>query len=118
MEQYFQQHLARIDRLMTIIEANNPYESSLNGLSFYDIVIFACQSMWHLKDWILNDKNFGAADIDALTREIHAEPCLLLCSDIANGSKHFLLKHPKIAGGFKQRKGFMLDSRKSVLQEL
>jgi len=61
MEKFYQEQVERIDRLMKIVEASDPYKV-ISGLSFYDIIVFTCQSMWHLKDWILNDPHFGASD--------------------------------------------------------
>jgi hypothetical protein len=68
--QLYQEQLARIDRLLLIIEADDPYKY-FSGLLFYDILIFTCQSMWHMKDWILNDPKFGEKDHDSLNRDIH-----------------------------------------------
>ena len=61
MEKCFQYQVERIDRLMKIVEADDPYHLA-SGLRAIDVMIFACQSMWHLKDWILNDSEFGAKD--------------------------------------------------------
>jgi hypothetical protein len=116
MEKYFQEQVERIDRLMKIVEANDPY-TLMNGLLFYDVIVFTCQSMWHLKDWILNDPNFRAADHDALMKEIHATRSLLLCSDIANGSKHLSLNYPKVGGTLFDRTGLHCDPAKGIFQE-
>jgi hypothetical protein len=90
----YQDQVERIDRLMKVVEANDPYKV-ISGLSFYDIIVFTCQSMWHLNDWILNDPHFGASDQAELSKDIHATRCLLVCADIANGSKHLSLSRPK-----------------------
>lgn len=116
MEQLHQDQVQRVDRLLRIIESDNPY-SMASGLSFYDLVIFSCQSMWHLKDWILNDPHFGAKDLVALKAEIHSARCLLVCSDIANGSKHLSLNHPKIGSKLSERKGVHVDTAKGVFKE-
>lgn len=70
-----------------IIDSDNPYDY-IGKLQFYDILIFACQCMWHLKDWILNDPEFGEKDTKALYEEIHSEKCLLICADLANEIHH------------------------------
>lgn len=116
MEKFHQEQLQRIDRLLRIIESDNPYGIA-SGLSFYDLVIFACQSIWHLKDWVLNDPHFGAKDLAALKVEIHSSRCLLVCSDIANGTKHLSLNHPKIGGTLSERKGIQVDTAKGILKE-
>ena len=51
MENSFKDQVARIDRLMAILEAKDCHALA-SGLESIDIVVFACQSMWHLKDWI------------------------------------------------------------------
>jgi hypothetical protein len=71
MEKFYQEQVERIDRLMKVVEANDPYKV-ISGLSFYDIIVFTCQSMWHLNDWILNDPHFGASDQAELSKDIHA----------------------------------------------
>ena len=57
------------------------------ALTYQDAIFFACQAMWHLKDWVKNDLSFAPRDKDILQKDIHAERCLLICADIANGSK-------------------------------
>lgn len=116
MEKLYQDQVQRIDRLLRIIESDDPYRMA-SGLSFYDLVIFACQSMWHLKDWILNDPHFGARDPVALKAEIHSSRCLLVCSDIANGTKHLSLNHPKVGGKLSERKGIHIDTAKGICKE-
>ncbi|MFN7872003.1 MAG: hypothetical protein ACK5QQ_07380 [Cyanobacteriota bacterium] len=116
MEKFFQEQVERIDRLMKIVEANDPY-TLMNGLLFYDIIVFTCQSMWHLKDWILNDPNFRAADYAALKKEIHTTRTLLVCSDIANGSKHLSLNYPKAGSTLFVRTGIHDDPVKGIFKE-
>lgn len=117
MEKCYQEQLGRIDRLMAIIEADNPH-NIMRGLLFYDILIFACQSIWHLKDWVINDPEFGAKDKEALKNDIHSARCLLTCSDLANGSKHLLLSRPKRGARFSELQGVDIDTRNGIYQEL
>ena len=117
MEKCHQHQLARIDRLMKIVEADNPYEL-VKGLMTIDVMIFACQSMWHLKDWILNDAEFGAKDDTELRTEIYSCHCLLVCSDLANGSKHLSLKRPHVGSTLSEEAGIHIDSSKGICQEL
>jgi hypothetical protein len=74
--------------------------------------------MWHLKDWVLNDPEFGAKDKEALKRDIHAEECLLVCSDIANGSKHLRLDSPKAGSSLSDRRGLHVEPSLGVCKEL
>ena len=102
---------------MKILEADDLFES-VGGLLPIDVVIFACQSMWHLKDWIINDPSFGAKDNEKLKEEIHASRCLLVCSDIANGSKHLSLDRPKIGGRISDNTGIHYNPSKGIFREL
>lgn len=115
METVFQNQLERIDRLMRIVEADDPYEI-MRGLSFYDVLIFGCQSMWHLKDWILHDPHFGAANTETLSRDIHSTRCLLVCADIANGTKHLSLNRQKTGSRLSEREGLCVS--RGMFQEL
>ena len=72
---------------------------------------------WHLKDWILNDPHLGASEQAALSKDIHATRCLLVCADIANGSKHLSLSRPKVGGALSEVTGLHLDTKKGICQE-
>ena len=115
MEQFFQEQLARIDRLLAILEADN-MDWLLGKLEHYDIAVFACQAMWHLKDWIMNDPEFRAADPQALKDDIHAEECLLVCADLANGTKHLALNYPKTGSSFAGVTGLEFRSSEKVFK--
>ena len=109
--------LRRIDRLLTVLESDNPYDW-VRGLDAIDIIVFACQSMWHLKDWILNDAHFGARDKEELKRDIHASRCLLICADLANGSKHLSLNNPKTDARLWERSGFHYEPSKGICRAI
>lgn len=109
----YRDQLQRIDRLMAIVESDN-FNDWINDLEPIDIVVFACQSMWHLKDWILNDPCFGAKNRDELNCEIHASRCLCICADLANGSKHLTLNNPRTDARLSDRYGFQLDTSKEI----
>ena len=117
MPNSYRHQVERIDRLLTIVEADNPHEMA-PGLLTIDVIMFACQSMWHLKDWILNDTGFGAKDNKELKAEIHSSYCLRVCSDLANGSKHLSLHHPKTTGRLSEHTGVHVDTSKSIFREL
>ena len=117
MEHSFRDQLDRIDRLMAIIESDNPHHLA-TGLLTIDVEIFACQSMWHLKDWILGDLDFGASDKNALKQDIYSSRCLLACADLANGSKHLSLKSPQIGGRMANFSGVHIESSKGIFREL
>jgi hypothetical protein len=117
MERYFDDQVRRIDRLMALVRADN-FPSAINGaLTYYDIVILTCQAMWHLKDWVLNDPEFRPKDPTKLKAEIHAARVLLVCSDIANGSKHLSLNRPKVGASLSPRKGIHVEPAKGIFKE-
>ncbi len=47
------------------------------------------QNAWHIKDWLKNDPTLNDVLKQVLMSEIHGTESLLLCADLANGSKHF-----------------------------
>lgn len=102
---------------MRIVESDIPHEWAI-GLLPVDVTIFTCQSMWHMKDWILNDPDFGARDKNALKADIFSSRCLLACADLANGSKHLSLDRPRIGGRIADRAGVHIDSSKGIFREI
>lgn len=52
------------------------------------------QDGWHLKDWLKNDPESApmAIDVEAF---VDSTPCLALCADLANGSKHLELNRSR-----------------------
>lgn len=118
MESRFEEQVDRIERLMRIINAKDSTELQ-GALTFYDVVIFTCQAVWHLRDWILHDTEFGAADGAALRNDVLAARSLSVCADIANGSKHLLLKHPKIGTGvaISDQEGMHMNTRDGIFQQ-
>jgi hypothetical protein len=52
-----------------------------------DALVRFFQDGWHLKDWIANDP---AANVDSAAVEAHVgnTQVLMLCADVANGTKH------------------------------
>lgn len=107
----------RGERLLQLVLARDQ-TAACPGLRHYDLVVLCMQSMWNLKDWVLNDPDFGAKSLLELKKEIFSTQILLVCSDLANGTKHFRLDNPKTGIGISGRMGFHLDSRKGICQEL
>ena len=117
MEHSYKDQLERVDRLMTIVEADNQYEL-IGGLETIDIILFACQSMWHLKDWVRNDPLFGARNVGELQKDIHASSCLRVCADIANGSKHLSLDRPKVGAQLWEHTGVHVEPAKGIFRDM
>lgn len=115
-ERSHHEQLDRIDRLISILLAKDHHKAS-PGLNYYDVVIICLQSMWSLKDWILNDNEFGASSLSDLKSEIYNSKCLLACSDLANGTKHFRLDRPKTSFSISGNMGIHVDTSKGIFQE-
>ena len=58
-----------------------------------DMFYAVFQAIWHVKDWIDNDDNLPEATRKALYAAVHANKDLLIAADLANGSKHLVLKN-------------------------
>ena len=115
MKKRFQDQLDRVDRLLAIVNAPDPFPL-IGQLEFTDVVYFTIQCMWHLKDWSLNDQYFMTPDKAELLRDIHAQRCLLICSDLANGTKHLELRRPKVGATLDENAGIHLDGSKGICQ--
>lgn len=94
MQSYIEQY-ERVKRYLQKIQNQNrsqvEYKDDLN--SFF-------QNCWHLKDWLKNDtrsKNI----IGDIENEIN-DTCifLMICADLANGTKHLKLRDQRIDGKF------------------
>lgn len=94
MEKYYHCQIDRVDRLMAIITSEDENRHLGDVLRFEDVIFMACQGMWHIKDWLLNDAQFSVYR-NILNDRIHKSNVLRVCADLANGSKHLALNHPK-----------------------
>lgn len=103
-EQSYREQWDRVERLIALAQAQDETEAFLR-LDYYDVLIITFQALWNLKDWILNDPSFGAKDPTALRRDIFESEPLMVCSDLANGTKHFRLDAPKTTIGISDRFG-------------
>lgn len=115
MPRNFKEQEERVDRLLRLINAKNE-TAGIGSLIFDDIILFSFQSLWHLRDWVLNDPNFGAADKRAMRNEIEKNEYLKVCADLANGSKHFTLTHPRTNVRESERQGIHLDTSEGIYQ--
>lgn len=115
MQPHYREQLARVDRLLDIVLAPDQTAGAGN-LDFEDVLYFACQSIWHLKDWIMADESFHALDKRRLLDDIHGAHCLMVCADIANGSKHATIKRPKTSATLSEDHGIYLDNKQGIYQ--
>ena len=115
-ERSFHEQWSRVERLVKLTQASDHY-AACPGLSYYDLVVIACQAMWSMKDWILNDPEFDAADASSLKADIYDSQHLAVCADFANGTKHFRLDHPKTDFSISERMGIHVEPAKGIHQE-
>ena|ERR1043166_7632534 len=66
--------------------------------TYSDDLISFFQHAWHLKDWIRNDAGVPTSTREAVVGEAEKTDELLLCADIANGTKHLNLQNPRVGG--------------------
>jgi hypothetical protein len=52
------------------------------------------QNCYHLKDWLKNDSS-SASKVKDVETFVGSSTPLTICADLANGSKHLLLKRPR-----------------------
>jgi hypothetical protein len=83
----WQEQYARVLRSLARIQVQNrprqEYEDDL--LHFF-------MDCWHLKDWIANDGTLSEAVHKAILDSVHSSHILLVCRDLANRSKHLVLR--------------------------
>lgn len=63
--------------------------------AYQDEVYAFFQNCHHLKDWLKND-DASRADVADVEEFVSRSPDLLLCADLANGSKHLRLTRPRV----------------------
>lgn len=77
-------------------EINDGRDHNRESDYYKDTVYAFFQNCWHLKDWIQNSDELGADKTNELVGWFHGHTDMLICRDIANGSKHLLIKDPSI----------------------
>jgi hypothetical protein len=94
----YQDQLKRAYRWLARLESKSTYSTNdinnplpLEDLEEYEDFLYALfQNCWHVKDWILSDSSAPKTLKDAVRRVVEegAIDALMLCADVANGSKH------------------------------
>ena len=86
--------LKKLENLGTVIATENVTIPADKQMDYVDALHAYFQYAWHLKDWIKND-DAAPATLRAAVRRMETEQdwinSLMLCADVANGSKHFRL---------------------------
>ena len=74
----------RVERFLQRIDP--PSKDHGSQVEYEDNLWSFFQNAWHLKDWIANDPEIIKIDIENIVKKYH---CLMICSDLANRTKHF-----------------------------
>jgi hypothetical protein len=86
----------RVQRSLHRIQNLNKIQDS-NEEEYEDLLWCYFQNCWHLKDWLKNDPSISQTQVDEIKRLVDRgesnSVALMVCSDIANATKHFTLTH-------------------------
>jgi len=94
------QQFQRVERALKKIENNK----NRNRVEYEDDVWSFFQNAWHLKDWIKNDIDNPSGLKGGIEDIVKNEEELKVCADLANRSKHLILKYNiRVDADIKQR---------------
>jgi len=88
----YRDQLDRVWRFLERVEAPGPR----SDVYYQDDVWAFFQNCWHLKDWLLNDPRMSPTVRAQIKVAVGESSCLMICSDITNGTKHYLLQDPRV----------------------
>lgn len=86
----------RVQRWLERIEA-----APRNSTEYDDFVWAFFQNCWHMRDWIANDQQLPEELRHRVPQLAMKQRSLKICADLANATKHFELRHPKVGSGAK-----------------
>ena len=84
----YEDQFNRVKRFLLKIDP--PSKNHGNAIEYEDNLWSFFQNAWHLKDWIKNDDSIEPIDIETIVTNYS---CLMICSDLANRTKHLKLRH-------------------------
>ena len=101
----------RVKRYLSRIQ-NHPRHLNVDEVEYEDFVWGYFQNCWHLKDWIKNDPAVDPNQQEEIKRlvdrgEAVNADALKICSDLANRTKHLLLRGPRVSAIAKNREFHM-----------
>lgn len=89
-----QEQLDRIKRWYKRFEEINIGREHTRESDFYNDIVYAFfQNCWMLRDWMVNSKALDKKLIDDF---FHSDKDMMICRDLANGSKHLVINKPSI----------------------
>jgi len=95
----YPEQLARIRRFLDRLEklsVNEELELPTERQEEYEDMLYAFfQNCWHLKDWIRNDATAPSTLKDDIESHCKHYQSLMLCADVADGTKHLTFDKQK-----------------------
>jgi hypothetical protein len=88
----YRDQLDRTRRFLGRVEAT----SAQSDVRYQDDVWCFFQNCLNLYDWIQNELRLSEATKAQIRADVDAVPCLRICYDIANGTKHYKLTSAKV----------------------
>ena len=83
----------RVKRFLKRLESRHR-----SHVEYEDDILAFFLNCWHLKDWVKKDAHFPSDKRDAVLKLVHSNPTLMICRDLANGTKHLLSPTDVVAG--------------------
>lgn len=88
------QYLEQISRVHRFL--NRIRDKEKERIQYEDDLWSFFQNCWHLKDWIKNDPKVSDVIKSNIGVEIYQYESLRICADLANRSKHLVLRNIRI----------------------
>jgi len=88
------EYIDQLDRVRRMLDRLNRQDRS--PIEYGDDLWSFFQNCWHLKDWIKNDPSVPARVRGLIEKLVADSPPLMICADLANGTKHLWLRKPRV----------------------
>ncbi len=88
------EYLDQLERVRRFL--NRIHQQDRSPIEYGDDIWSFFQNCWHLKDWVKNDPSVLSNVSQSIERLVAASPSLMICADLANGTKHLKLKDPRV----------------------
>jgi hypothetical protein len=95
----YTEQFRRVKRYLARIE-----NQSRDSTDYDDDLWSFFQNCWHLKDWIKNDPDISASVSEQIEDIVDNHPNIVICADLANGTKHSRLdRKGRVGAQFTER---------------
>ena len=108
----YKEQLDRTRRWLQRIENKNAQPTE-----YLDFMIAFFQNCWHLKDWIKNDVTLKDTIHQTIETEAAKYNSLMICADVANRTKHLVLKkNIRLGAELERHVNVTVNACKEILQ--